>query len=117
MVSGAIGGFTILSSMSNAENATFINNSGVVSGAGSGSTLIQTAGNIGSSTFIGNAATVTGAEGGWVEIDSGTASGAKFIAMAPLLPGRRAAKSMFMAVMAMRPSEGKVVVGTAPKAG
>jgi len=80
IVSGAIGGFTLLSSTSNAESATFINNPGVVSGAGAGSTLIQTVGNIGNSTFIGNPATVTGAEGGWVEIDYGTANGASFIA-------------------------------------
>jgi len=79
-VSGAIGGFTLFSSMSNPESATAINNPGVVSGAGAGSTLIQTVGNIGNSTFIGNPATVTGAEGGWVEIDYGSASGASFIA-------------------------------------
>jgi autotransporter-associated beta strand protein len=80
IVSGAIGGFALLSSMSNAESATFINHPGEVAGAGSGSSLIQTVGNIGNSTFIGNAATVTGAEGGWIEFDYGTASGASFIA-------------------------------------
>jgi autotransporter-associated beta strand protein len=80
LVSGAIGGFALLSSMSNANSAAFINNPGEVSGAGAGSTLIQTVGNIGTATFIGNAATVTGAEGGWVEFDYGTANGANFIA-------------------------------------
>jgi autotransporter-associated beta strand protein len=79
-VSGAIGGFALLTTMSNANRATFINYPGEVSGAGSGSTLIETAGNIGSSTFIGNPATITGAEGGWAEYDYGTANGARFIA-------------------------------------
>jgi autotransporter-associated beta strand protein len=89
-VSGAIGGFTLLSSMSNAESATFSNNPGMVSGAGAGSTLIQTVGNIGNSTFIGNPATVTGAEGGWVEIDYGTASGSSFIANGATTAGPQA---------------------------
>jgi autotransporter-associated beta strand protein len=80
MVSGAIGGFALLSSMSNAQSATFINYPGEVSGAGSGSTLIATVGNIGGATFIGNPATITGAEGGWTEYDYGTANGARFIA-------------------------------------
>jgi autotransporter-associated beta strand protein len=89
-VSGATGGFALLSSMSNAESANFINNPGEVSGAGSGSTLIQTLGNIGSSAFIGNAATVTGAEGAWVEFDYGTASGASFIAKGATTAGPEA---------------------------
>jgi autotransporter-associated beta strand protein len=89
-VSGAIGGFTLLSSMSNAESATSNNNPGMVSGAGAGSTLIQTVGNIGNSTFIGNPATVTGAEGGWVEIDYGTAGGASFIANGATTAGPQA---------------------------
>ena len=50
IVSGSIGGFTLLSSMSNAESATFINNPGTVQGSAAGSTLIQTVGNIGNST-------------------------------------------------------------------
>jgi autotransporter-associated beta strand protein len=79
-VSGSLGGFVWLSSISSAERATFINYPGEVSGAGAGATLIATLGNIGSATFIGNPATITGAEGGWTEYDYGTANGARFIA-------------------------------------
>lgn len=90
MVSGAVGGFTDLFSLSKAESATFINNPGEVSGAGSGWTFIRTGGNIGSSTFIGNPATVTGAEGGWAEFDAGTAAGANFVANGATTAGPQA---------------------------
>ena len=90
IVSGSIGGFTLLSSMSNAESATFINNPGTVQESAAGSTLIQTVGNIGNSTFIGNAATVTGAEGGWTEFDFGMASGANFVANGATTAGPQA---------------------------
>src|SRR5581483_2974471 len=67
-----------------------INHPGEVSGAGSGTTLISTLGNIGNSTFVANPATVTGAEGGWVEWDYGTAAGASFIANGATAAGPQA---------------------------
>ena len=80
-ISGTIeGGISDLLAYSTADDATFINQPGVVTGAAAGSTFVSTGGDIGSSTFINNAATVTGAEGGWTELDIGICDGATFLA-------------------------------------